>query len=71
MKFKLYTKYTNVYFKDIMINVLEIEELTDGFIGLTVGWWNKGQTGTPFPIPAESKIVVSPDQINDWREYVR
>ncbi len=71
MKFELYKKYTNVYFKDVMINVLDVEELLGGHIKLSVGWWNKGQSGTPFPIAHQSTIIVAPDQLGDWSEYAR
>lgn len=54
-----------------MINVLDVEELLGGHIKLSVGWWNKGQSGTPFPIAHQSTIIVAPDQLGDWSEYAR
>jgi hypothetical protein len=69
MKFKLHELYANVYFRDVLFYVVEFTENYDGTVTIYGSWWNKGQSGKPWPMNVTQEITIAPKQFRDWARY--
>jgi len=59
--------YTHEGFKDVYFYVLNITKKLKGIV-IEVAWWNKGQTGTPYPLGETSKLFMTYEKANEFKE---
>ena len=61
--------WTHQDFMDVFIEVLHVQYRGPKYYKLKVIFWNRSQTGKPWPITSKQTITVDKCDFNKWSRY--
>ncbi len=61
---------THERFMDVFVEVLSEVYTGPKYRKLKVRWWNRSQTGNPFPLDIVQTIKIPNEKWKEWRPFV-
>jgi hypothetical protein len=51
---------------DVFVEVTKVQYRGPKYLKVKVNWWNKGQSGSPFPLGVTQTITINNDDLKYW-----
>jgi hypothetical protein len=58
--------WTHQRFMDVFVEVTKVQYRGPKYLKVKVNWWNKGQSGSPFPLGVTQTITINNDDLKYW-----